>query len=115
MPHLEQATVRPGDLVSVDTGDGAFGVAKVLAVDPDGVHCRLYVQRFADRPSIVDPEHLTLASMLDPQMPFSIGHIPLAHATFAGWAARIIRRDLAVEERELAGYRSWRDAEGGYF
>lgn len=115
MPQTDQATVRAGDLVSVDTGDGAFGVAKVLVVDPEGVHCRLYVQRFADRPSLVDPEHLTLASMLDPRMPFSIGHIPLTHATFAGWAARIIRHDVAVEERELAGYRSWREADGGYF
>lgn len=106
----------PGDLASVVTGDGDFGVVKVLATDSLGIHARLYVQRFKARPREVDPATLSLGpSMFAQNVPFSIGHIPLSHATFAGWEPHLLVRGVAVEERELQGHRSWQEAEGGYF
>lgn len=105
---------RAGDLLSVVADDGRFGIAKVLAVDPQGIHIRLYQQRFAQRPLAVEPGSLTLGSMFDPDGPFSIGHVPLSHAAFRGWQAQRIAAGT-VAESELAGYRSWADAEGGYF
>src|SRR5688572_24700024 len=54
-----------GGLYSVESGDGDFRVAKVLALDPGVVGVRLYKQKFASRPTSVDPSILTLGSMND--------------------------------------------------
>jgi hypothetical protein len=92
-PHAPDYGFVRGDLVSVVTDEG-FGVVKVLAADEHGVHARPF-----------GPEH----------KPFSIGHMPLSHASFAGWAPQLIRRGEPVAEEELDGYRMWQEAEGGYF
>lgn len=106
---------RAGDLLSV-TAEGQFGVVKVLAIDAEGVHLRLYQERFDSRPLSVDGEMLTLGSMFAaPGEPFSIGHLPMSHASFAGWEPQLIRSDGMVGEHELEGYRGWKEAEGGYW
>ena len=107
---------EPGDLVSVVTDDGGYGIVKLLVTDAIGVHARLYQQRFTDRPSAVDPTTLSLGpSMFAQDVPFSIGHIPLCYETFAHWQPVLLARGLAVEDREMQGHRGWEEAEGGYF
>jgi hypothetical protein len=108
--------LQAGDLVSVVADDGRMGVVKILATDAEGVHIRLYQERFDTRPLSVDLEMLTLGSMLAPPgEPFSIGHIPLRFGSFASWQPTLIASGGTVGEDELAGYRSWEEAEGGYF
>jgi hypothetical protein len=105
-----------GDLLSIPEEDGRFSVAKILAVDERGVHVRLYVQRFEQLPLRVDPAHLSTAPFgPGHENPFSIGHMPLSHATFATWQPELIARGTAVVDEELEGYRMWLDAKGGYF
>ena len=106
---------QPGDLWSVATGNGEYGVMKLLAVDAGGVHARLYVQRFRGRPTTVDPASLFTASF-EPgsQNPFSIGHVPLSYESYHGWQPEFIGRGTVAEE-ELEGYRMWQDAQAGYF
>jgi hypothetical protein len=112
----ETSVLASGDLVSVVTDDGLFGVVKILAVDEEGVHARLYVQRFKRRPLVGDLGELS-TSPFGPEHdnPFSIGHIPLSHRSFIGWEPEIITRGTAVAEAELDGYRMWDEAKGGYF
>src|SRR3712207_1263982 len=75
-----------GDLVSVETDRGEYGVMKILATDARGVHARLYVQRFARRPRPEDVGELSTAPFgPGHDHPFSIGHMPLSHLTFARW------------------------------
>ena len=107
---------RPGDLVSV-AAEGKFGVAKVLVTDAAGVHIRLYQERFDSRPLSVDAEMLTLGSMFAPPgEPFSIGHLPLSYVSFLrGWEPQLIITGGTVGDHELEGYRSWEEAEGGYW
>jgi hypothetical protein len=50
-----------GDIVSVVTEDGRFGVLKILVVDEGGVHARLYAQRFDERPKFADLGELSTA------------------------------------------------------
>lgn len=113
---LSTAAFRGGDLVSVVTDDGRFGVIKVLVADEGGIHARLYVQRFDRRPRPTDLGALSMAPF-GPEYgnPFSIGHMPLSHSSFAGWQPEIIVRGSTVLEEELEGYRMWQDAEAGYF
>ena len=108
--------LRAGDLVSVVADDGKFAVAKILVADPGGVHARLYVQRFDRRPAPGDVSELSTAPFgPGHDNPFSIGHMPLSHSTFAGWEPVLVARGAAVSEEELEGYRIWVDAEAGYF
>ncbi len=106
-----------GDLVSVVDDDGRFAVMKVLAVDKQGAHARLYVQRFATRPTaneIAETELQTAPFGPDHPNPFSIGHLPLSHASFADWHPQLICSSEVAED-ELEGYRMWEEAKGGYF
>jgi hypothetical protein len=108
-------TPAAGQLVSVETDDGQYGVMKILAADRDGVHARLYVQRFPVRPSSGSLGDLSLAAFgPEHENPFSIGHMPLSYTSFAGWRPELIGHE-AVREEELDGYRMWEEAEGGYF
>ena len=110
------ATFHAGDIVSVITEDRRFGVVKVLAVDAGGVHARLYAQRFDSRPGPDELGALSIASVApEDGHPFSIGHLPLRHATFRAWSPEPIGRNEHVDESELEGYRMSQDAEAGYF
>lgn len=106
-----------GQLVSVVAEDGRFAVMKLLAIDPRGVHVRLYVQRFAARPTATELAALELKTLPfgpDHDNPFSIGHLPISRSNFAAWQPEPICRS-EVTEAELAGYWMWEEAQGGYF
>ena len=108
------APPAPGDLVTVVVED-QFGVMKILVVDEGGVHARLFVERFAQRPSNLDGSGLSLAAFgTEHNNPFSIGHVPLSHKSFSAWKPQLCGRSVVVDE-ELEGYRMWRDAKAGYF
>ena len=104
---------QAGDLVSVVASDGAFAIAKLLAVDDVGVHIRLYAERFHQRPSAASVHHLSLGPNSDGRA-FSAGHLPLTFDSFARWEPSLIDRG-AVDHDELEGFRIWEEHQGGYF
>lgn len=89
-----------------------FGVLKVLVLDPEAVHVRVYQQRYAVRPTSVDPNTLTLGKLGDKN--FSIGHLPLSRKSFSSWDPVFVSQE-SVREEELEGYRIWQRAQGGVF
>lgn len=77
---------------------------KVLAVDEDAVHIRVYKERFSTRPATVDTDGLTLGS-IDDADGFGVGHLPLTHEEFALWQpAR--RPTLLARLRDWLGRRA---------
>ncbi len=102
---------RVGGVYSIRSGDGGFGVVKVLALDPGVVSVRIYKQKFKVRPTVVDPAALTLGSLHDPGG-FGIGHAPVAEEGFASWEPHLLLVQ-DVSEDELEGYRYWKEDEGG--
>jgi hypothetical protein len=104
-----------GDLVSVLTEDGQFGIMKVLAVDDHGVHVRLYAQRSKERPQASNLHDLsTMPVVPEHGNPFSFGHMPFGYSSFLTWEPQAIGSEQ-VSEEELKGYRMWQKADGGYF
>jgi hypothetical protein len=102
-------------LYSVEAEGGVYTIVKILKVDPDGVHLRLYSNHFASRPPDVDTTTLYMAGMnRAPGELLGMGHAPISRASFATWGAEIIKV-VPVEPSELEGYEMWKDAEGGYF
>lgn len=106
-PPLPACTPQAGGLYRTGNSKGGYDVFKVLAVDAEAVHVRLYTAAFAGPPTAAD---LAAAQPL----PFFIGHLPIAHRSFAGWDAQLVMTE-AVCEAELEGYRMWQEADGGVF
>jgi hypothetical protein len=97
-----------GGLYSVETGDGRFGVVKVLALEPGIVHIRLYKNKFRSRPASVDPGTLSLGSVFEGE-DFGIGHTPLDLEGFMNWQPTLLM-NTDVADDELEGYRMWKEA-----
>jgi hypothetical protein len=97
----------PGGIYSFEDGAGKYGVAKVLVVEPEAVHVRLYKNIFDTRPSEIDPTTLSLGSVLTDEE-FGIGHLPLAREGFANWRPVLIMQTTVTKE-ELVGYELWKD------
>jgi hypothetical protein len=106
-------TFKVGALYSVEDGEGAYQVAKVLAVEDQGVHVRVYKNRFSTRPTQVDITSLSIGTIHDKDG-FGMGHLPLTHNAFSAWAPRFLK-DHSVTEDELDGYREFKSAGGQFF
>ena len=104
---------RAGGLYSTADGKGRFSVVKILVLEPNAVHVRLYKQRFSSRPTSVDPASLTLGQLNDKDS-FSIGHLPLSKASFASWGPVFISQQ-SISDDELEGYKTRKEAKGGVF
>jgi hypothetical protein len=101
-----------GGLYATRKEDGV-AIAKVLRVDRKGAHLRLYAQRFAQIPAGVDEASLRVEPFVK-GAPLSIGHVPVSHASLAGWGLQFVQQS-SVSPGELEGFRMWEEGRGGYF
>ena len=89
-----------------------FSIAKVLKLEPDKVHVRIYQQHFAERPRSIDPSALTLGTIHDKDG-FGMGYLPLRLATFMNSEPMFLTH-AEVTPQELEGYNLWKEsADGG--
>jgi len=102
-----------GAYYSIIDGD-TFSIAKVLKLDPEIVHARIYKQHFQQRPRSIDPAALTLGSIHDKDG-FGMGHLPLRLVTFTDREPMFLTHaEVKPEERE--GYNLWKEtADGSVF
>jgi len=105
--------LRDGDICSVGSGEGGYKIAKVLKIEKSIVHIALYKNRYAQRPTQVDPTILTFGKM-DDSDGFGIGHLPLSRGSFATWLPVRIQHSPVTDE-ELEGYHIWNESKGGVF
>jgi hypothetical protein len=98
-----------GGLYSVVTKPGEHGILKVLKVEPDVVHVRLYKGRWPSRPTHIDPAALTTGTVDDEDG--GIGHVPLALRIFDAMQPRLLLV-AEVTPQELDGYEEWKKAGG---
>ncbi len=100
--------MREGDLCSIDSGDGSYGVVKILKLEDGIAHLRLYANSYEQRPTEVDPASLTLGTIHDES--FGLGHMPVAEEEFlATWRPEVVGH-TELEPDELEGYEIWRGA-----
>ncbi len=106
---------QEGGLYSTPNEDGTYAVLKILQLDPEGVHLRLYGQALAERPTDVQIEALELCCPdQGPETDLGIGHLPIARSSFATWDLQYLKT-VPVQAEELEGYQLWQEAGGGYF
>ncbi len=99
-----------GGYYSIDDGDD-FAIAKVLKLEPEIVHVRIYKEHFAQRPRQIDVSLLTLGAIHDDDG-FGMGHLPLRLTTFNERQPMFLAYSAVVSE-ELEGYQLWKESEGG--
>jgi hypothetical protein len=88
-----------------------FSIAKVLKIEPEIVHVRIYKQHFPQRPRSIDPGALTLGTIHDKDG-FGMGHLPLRLVTFMD-REPIFLTHAEVTPNELEGYNFWKESAGG--
>jgi len=102
-----------GAYYSIIDGDD-FSIAKVLKLEPEIVHVRIYKQHFQQRPRSIDPAALTLGSIHDKDG-FGMGHLPLRLVTFTDRGPMFLTH-AEVKPEELEGYNLWKEtADGSVF
>lgn len=99
-----------GGYYSIADGDD-FCIAKILKLEDDMVHVRIYKQHFPQRPRSIDINALTLGTIND-EDGFGMGHVPLRLATFQESAPSFVTYS-AIKPEELEGYNIWKGADGG--
>jgi len=99
-----------GAYYSIIDGDD-IRIAKVLKLEPQIVHVRIYKQHFSQRPRSIDPGALTLGTIHDKDG-FGMGHLPLRPATFLSSEPMFLTH-TEVTARELEGYNFWKESAGG--
>jgi len=92
--------------------DETFSIVKVLKLEAEIVHVRIYKQHFPQRPRSIDPAALTLGTIHDKDG-FGMGHLPLRLATFME-SEPIFLTHAELKPEELEGYNLWKEsADGG--
>ena len=99
-----------GAYYSIINGD-VFSIAKVLKLEQEIVHVRIYKQHFQQRPRSIDPAALTLGTIHDKDG-FGMGHLPLRLATFME-SDPIFLTHVELKPEELEGYNLWIESPGG--
>ena len=99
-----------GAYYSIADGD-VFSVAKVLKLEPEIVHVRIYKQHFPQRPRSIDPAVLTFGTIHDTDG-FGMGHLPLRVATFMDREPEFLTH-AEVKPEELKGYNFWKATAAG--
>ena len=108
----QKTGLQAGALFSVYV-DGKYRVAKVLVVEPDAVHVRLYKETYARRPEQVPSQTLTLGTIHDVEG-FGMGYLPLSEGAFRAWRPEVLGFEPVTDD-ELDGYKIWREDSGGVF
>jgi hypothetical protein len=103
-----------GGLYSTQNENGSYSVLKILKLDDNGVHVRLYSNQFSAPPKQIDESKLYMAGVdKKPNETLGMGHAPISKKSFAGWKAVFVQQST-VKDEELEGYKMWAEAKGGY-
>jgi hypothetical protein len=103
----KKADLIPGSICTVDNGDSTFGVVKILVIDDQIAHLKVYKNQYRVRPSEIDLKTLSIGTLHDKDG-FGIGHIPIARKGFDNWKPVIIGFEK-VSKEDLEGYEIWKN------
>jgi len=104
-----------GGLYYTRNDNGSYSVLKILKLDEQGVHIRLYSNQFPTPPARLDESVLLMAGVnRKPNETLGMGHAPISRKSFQGWRATFFQQSKVTTE-ELEGYKMWLGAKGGYF
>jgi hypothetical protein len=101
-------TIKAGSICTVENGNGKFGIIKVLVIDGEQIHVKLYKNTYDLRPSQIDLSTLNCGSVLDADEEIGVGHAPLSREGFDNWKPIVIDYEEVTSDN-LEGYEIWKN------
>jgi len=102
-----QPKIRAGSICTVENGDGKFGIVKILVIDDEIIHVKIYKNQFDKRPSKIDIKTLSVGTLNDKDG-FGVGHAPLEKKGFYNWKPIEVGFETVTKD-DLIGYEIWKD------
>ena len=96
-----------GNIYWAPADNGAFFVFKVLDIDDDAIHIRIFSNGFAEPPSSVDESTLYIDEFgTGPLDGTGFAHTFVEWRWFDGWETGLVQ-ESTVRDEELDAYRRW--------
>jgi hypothetical protein len=105
--QIQHVALVPGSICTVDNGDSTFGVVKVLVIDDQIAHLKIYKNKYSLRPTEIGIKTLSMGSINDKDG-FGVGHVPIDRKGFDNWKPVIVGFEKVTKE-DLEGYEIWRN------
>jgi hypothetical protein len=102
-----EGDLRAGSICTIENGDGTFGVVKVLVINAEEAHVKIYANKYDQRPAAVDLKTLNMGS-IDSGEGFGVGHVPLARKGFDEWKPVEVSYEEVTKD-DLEGYEMWKN------
>ncbi len=96
-----------GDICTIDEGNGTFGVVKILLMESDRVHVKMYSNKFYTRPEMIDPTSLSMGEFDEVEIATGIPHLPYEKLDFNSLKPEVEANEIVLPE-ELAAYWVWK-------
>jgi len=107
--------LKEGGLYAFKNDNGSYSVMKLLKVESDGVHVKVYSNQFDSPPTQVDESKLYLAGLNHkPNETLGLEDAPMSAQSFQNYKATFVQQST-VTPQELEGYNTWKKANGKYF
>lgn len=103
----KRPSLKTGDICTVQEGNGWFGVVKVLKIDADRIHVKMYQNKFYSRPEMIDPASLLMGDVAYDESGITMAHLPYQKPEFNAMKPEIEGNELVLPE-ELEAYRFWK-------
>jgi hypothetical protein len=100
--------IRAGSICTIDDGEGKFGIVKVLVINNEEAHIKIYKNKYDLRPTKLDLKTLSLGSINDKEGGIGIGHVPLEKIGFDNWKPLQVAFEEVTKE-DLEGYEMWKN------
>jgi hypothetical protein len=100
--------IRAGSICTINDSEGKFGIVKVLVINNEEAHIKIYKNKYDLRPTKVDLKTLSLGSINDKEGGFGIGHAPLEKIGFDNWKPVQVGFEEVTKE-DLEGYEMWKN------
>jgi|GEM_PF-4660390 len=101
----KKPTFKTGDICTIDMGAGKYGVIKILAIEPERVHIKVFSNTYIGRPEHVDVQLLTTITF-DEAENHATEHVPLEKGDFNKLDAETVGSQ-GVTREEANTYLAW--------
>lgn len=113
LPAAAQELVEGGLYVVGNEGVG-YRPLKIVKLDAEGVHVRMFSNVYSNVPARIRQDDLLISDRdLPPYLPFGFRHIPFRRASFEDLKPIFVERS-AVSADEMSDYEVWLGKDGGY-
>ncbi|MES2773285.1 MAG: hypothetical protein V4722_03825 [Bacteroidota bacterium] len=103
----KRPALKTGDICTIEESNGWFGVVKVLKIDTDRIHVKMYQDKFYSRPEMIDPASLSMGDIAYDESGITMAHLPYQKPEFNALKPEVEANEI-VQPEELDAYRVWK-------